>query len=330
MEKIYLSVVCKSESEVENVLNSNVINKKIFKYEDNYQYWVDKCLPSSLSELEEGDCGYEYKSKWNDIWGGDGDIDEWRRCIFEKDNCAIIIFKIDIDKGYIYDWIWETNFIVGKELDNYKQQNNGYYEKYKNMFINLINYDEFIKFRKDTTNIKKITEQQILNCNIIDFMDIIYPSNKNVDDDIERKTQEYKELLIKDLCGRLPYGVKVLCLRDFNREWYNLEMIDIGDDEVYLTAYEPYTNRFEKIRDIKPYLFPISSMTEEQLYELREMFGFEIEFGDGFIELSTFYNGRLGYLEMDTLFEWFDRNHFDYRGLIPLGLANNAVGLNIY
>ena len=61
MEKFYLSVVCKSESEVEDVLNSNVINKKIFKYKDNYQYWVDECLPSSLSELEEGDYGYEYK-----------------------------------------------------------------------------------------------------------------------------------------------------------------------------------------------------------------------------------------------------------------------------
>lgn len=186
MEKFYLSVVCKSESEVEDVLNSNVINEKIFKYKDDYQYWVDNCLPVSLSELEEGDYGYEYKSKWNDTWGGDGDIDGWTRCIFENDNCAIIIF--DIDKGYIYDWRWGANFIIGNELSNYKQLNNGHYEKYKKQFINLIDYDEFIKFRKDTTNIKKITEQQILNYNIIDFMDVIYPSNKNVDD-IEQKTE---------------------------------------------------------------------------------------------------------------------------------------------
>ena len=188
MEKFYLSVVCKSESEVEDVLNSNVINKKIFNYKDNYQYWVDECLPSSLSELEEGDCGYEYKSKWNDVWGGDGDIDGWRRCIFKKDNCAIISFRVDIDKGYICDWVWGVNSNIRTELSNYKQLNNGHYENYKNIFINLINYDEFIKFRKNTTNIKKITKQQILNYNIIDFMDVIYPSNKTVDD-IEHKTE---------------------------------------------------------------------------------------------------------------------------------------------
>lgn len=200
MEKLYLSVVCKSESEVEDVLNSNVINKKIFKYKDNYQYWVNECLPTSLGELEEGDYGYEYKSKCNDYWDGDGNVDEWRRCIFENDNCAIISFRVD--KGYICDWVWEVNFIIGKELYNYKQLNNGHYEKYKNIFINLINYDEFIKFRKDTTNIKKITKQQILNYNIIDLMDIIYPSNKNVDDDIEQKTQKtLNNKVIKD-CGR--------------------------------------------------------------------------------------------------------------------------------
>lgn len=211
MEKIHLSVVCKSESEVEDVLNSNVINEKIFKYKDNYQYWNDVCLPSSLSELNEGDYGYEYKSKCNDIWDGDGNVDGWKRCIFENDNCAIIIF--DIDKGYVYDWTWDTNFSIRNELFNYKQLNNGHYEKYKEIFINLINYDEFIKFREDTTNIEKITEQQILNYNIIDFMDII-SSNKNVDD-IEQKTQNtLNNKVIKD-CGRFII---------IDNEKYNLNM----------------------------------------------------------------------------------------------------------
>ena len=168
MEKIYLSVVCKSESEAKDVFNSNVINEKIFKYKDNYQHWHDVCLPSTLRVLD--GYGYEYKSKCNDIWDGDGNIDGWSRYIFENDNCAIIIFHIDIDKGYVCDWTWDANFIIGKELSNYEQLNN---EEYKKNFINLINYDEFIKFRKDTTNIEKITEQQILNYNIIDIMDII-------------------------------------------------------------------------------------------------------------------------------------------------------------
>ena len=140
-------------------------------------------------------------------------------------------------------------------------------------------------------------------------------------------TQEYKELLIKDLCRRLPYGVKISIpdLWTQKREIEILNEIFKGDDGLYRV-----NSTGQCIEHIKPYLFPLASMTEEQLYELREMFGFEIEFGDGFIELSTFHHGRLGYLEMDALFEWFDRNHFDYRGLIPLGLANNAVGLNIY
>lgn len=151
-------------------------------------------------------------------------------------------------------------------------------------------------------------------------------------------TQKDKELLLKDLSARLTYGVKAYVKNwsKLDRKWYEgvytvesiqpylndiLVCSERGSVKVIL-GYDDY--------EIKPYLFPLSSMTEEQLYELREMFGFEIEFGDGFIELSTFHHGRLGYLEMDTLFEWFYRNHFDYRGLIPLDLAIDATGLNIY
>lgn len=143
-------------------------------------------------------------------------------------------------------------------------------------------------------------------------------------------TEEQEDILIKDLCARLDtnlvcsiyrvddYGVgyrdEILsgyCKGDIWREFYFGDDCGVGIDDV---------------SKIKPYLFPLSSMTEEQLYELREMFGFEIEFGDGFIETSS----RLGYSEMDVMFEYFNRNHFDYRGLIPIGLANDATGLNIY
>lgn len=136
-------------------------------------------------------------------------------------------------------------------------------------------------------------------------------------------TPENRELLFKDLCGRVPYEVIVCIDGTTNVKLASVsywEEIEVQDGSRYL--YD--------ISDIKPYLFPLSSMTEEQLYELREMFGFEIEFNNGFIELSTFHHGRLGYLEMVALFEWFNRNHFDYRGLIPMGLAKDATGLNIY
>ena len=77
-------------------------------------------------------------------------------------------------------------------------------------------------------------------------------------------TQNEKDLLLKDLCSRLPYGVKVLCLRDFNHEWYNLEKIDIGNNELYVTTYESYENKYVKVEDTLPYLFPLSSMTIEK------------------------------------------------------------------
>lgn len=130
-------------------------------------------------------------------------------------------------------------------------------------------------------------------------------------------TQEDKQLLFKDLCGRLSYGVKV----QFSCIDTSPAILKGIDEELIICDIA-----ICELEDVKPYLFPLKSMTAEQLYELREMFGFEIEFGNGFID----FNGRLSYLEMDALFEWLDRHHFDYRELIPNGLALDASNLNIY
>ena len=145
-------------------------------------------------------------------------------------------------------------------------------------------------------------------------------------------TQEDKELLLKDLCARLPYGVKVLCLRDFNHDWYNLEMVDIGDDEVYVTTYEPYTNRYVEIETIKPYLFPLSSMSEEQKNECFKGTPLEIDKYGSIAVKDDLYGGSL-YTDLEIYLEvivWLLKNHFDYRGLIPKGLAIDATGKNIY
>ena len=61
------------------------------------------------------------------------------------------------------------------------------------------------------------------------------------------------------------------------------------------------------VSEIKPYLFPISSMTDEQLEEFEKC-------------------GLEGYHDYD----WYNKNHFDYRGLIPMGLAIDCTNLNIY
>ena len=139
-------------------------------------------------------------------------------------------------------------------------------------------------------------------------------------------TQDEKDLLIKDLCARLPYGVKVLCLRDFNHTCYNLEMIDIGDNEVYLTTNEPDINRYSEIEAVKPYLFPMSSMTEEQKEEFNAR-TIEIMFG----ETVCKKNDEMGYGKLMAFdLDFYNKHHLDWRGLIPMGLAIDATNLNIY
>lgn len=122
-------------------------------------------------------------------------------------------------------------------------------------------------------------------------------------------TQEHKELLLKDLCARLPYGVKFL-RESWNYEWDQelsvIEVLEDIDKDGYINNTKVYN-----VEDIKPYLFPLSNMTEEQEKEW-------------LYTLSSDYH-----ITYDTV-DWLNKNHFDYRGLIPMGLAIDATNLNIY
>ena len=121
--------------------------------------------------------------------------------------------------------------------------------------------------------------------------------------------QEHKELLLKDLCARLPYGIKFL-RESWNYEWdQELSVIEVLED----IDKDGYINRTKvyNVEDIKPYLFPLSSMTEEQEKEW-------------LYTLSSDYH-----ITYDTV-DWCNKNHFDHRGLIPIGLAIDATNLNIY
>ena len=146
--------------------------------------------------------------------------------------------------------------------------------------------------------------------------------------DIENMKQEYRELLIEDLCARLPYCVKI----SIPELWISEKKIEVlneifkGDDGLYRV-----NDSGMLIEHIKPYLFPLSSMTEEQKKELRDM---EWSFDDSTIcNILECFGTYRAYVDHSCCFElikWFNKNHFDYRGLIPLGLANDATGLNIY
>lgn len=101
-------------------------------------------------------------------------------------------------------------------------------------------------------------------------------------------TQEEKELLLKDLCARLPYGVMIQSVGEIKM----LGMTDIDDIESFMP---------------KPYLRPMSSMTEDESMEYYILY--DIALADGTHYIIT---------------DWLNVHHFDYRGLIDKGLALEA------
>ena len=141
-------------------------------------------------------------------------------------------------------------------------------------------------------------------------------------------TQEDKELLLKDLCSRLPYEVK--CIID--EMYLTGDMIKGGYDkiqELYGITYEGNVELLNMdyhmpIESIKPYLFPLSSMTDEQRKEYEGIIYKNIE-----LHCERYYD-VIDVDDFDCLIDFYHKNHLDYRGLIRLGLALDATNLNIY
>ena len=129
--------------------------------------------------------------------------------------------------------------------------------------------------------------------------------------------QENKELLLKDLSCRIPYGVIVNVngisnVKLTSVSWY----LEVGVDDGSTYLYP--------ISEIKPYLFPMSSMTEEQKEEYRKACELDTEI------LSKHPMDGTPFPALYYSQDWLNKNHFDYRGLIPMGLAIDATSLNIY
>ena len=134
-------------------------------------------------------------------------------------------------------------------------------------------------------------------------------------------TKEDRERLLKDLGGRLPYGVKILDIPA--NVVGKLFLISTTDTVQYETADD---TGIQTLYNIKPYLLPLSSMTEEQKREynmlLTDVPTYEYDGGDIVTVFETYDN----WMSIDYLIA----NHFDYRYLIEDGLAIDATGLNIY
>lgn len=134
--------------------------------------------------------------------------------------------------------------------------------------------------------------------------------------------QKDKELLLKDLCARLPYGVK---LQLYNGELDN-DVLNSIDTEEYIIV-----NGKDDIENIKPYLFPLSSMTEEQREEFLNIQTEERQILlNALIEYKSGKYDKIPIIAPYKQIEWLNKNHFDYRGLIEKGLAIDCTGLNIY
>ena len=133
-------------------------------------------------------------------------------------------------------------------------------------------------------------------------------------------TQEQKDLLLKDLCARLPYFTKVQIKNEI------VVLDSICDDDGYHFNFIGDDREGVNIENIKPYLFPLSSMTEE----------------DNAIYFKIWEDtGKMAYLEgchhliinikaYKAANDYLLSKHYDVNGLIPMGLANDATGKNIY
>lgn len=124
-------------------------------------------------------------------------------------------------------------------------------------------------------------------------------------------TQEDRKLLLKDLSARLPYKVKIQCINSDN-ETVIEELFTIGIEEDSFDC-----NLIEYV-SVKPYLFPLSSMNEEQDKEF------------ALLQTSAGKEGFLYAWNCANMMKWLIENHFDYNGLIEKGLAIDATNKNIY
>ena len=141
-------------------------------------------------------------------------------------------------------------------------------------------------------------------------------------------TQKDKELLLKDLCARLPYGVLCYINDDDTSTPRKLRRIEVDELDGILLDF--WTDREDchsmqvYLSEVKPYLRSMSSMTEEESKEYTNI-------DNRSYSCPTDY----AHIPASDRIDWLLKNHFDYRGLIPKGLAievteeNNPYNLDL-
>ena len=147
-------------------------------------------------------------------------------------------------------------------------------------------------------------------------------------------TEEQRQLLIKDLCGRLPYGVNILHVKDGIIGVLSTINIYVEGREQKLKCVTSFYGDYKvPIEEFKPYLYPLSSMTNEQMEKIEDIlighnpyivFDF-LTYGD-----IVFHQANVSVKAFAELMQLFDKEMLDYRGLIEQGLAIDATGIIEY
>ena len=122
-------------------------------------------------------------------------------------------------------------------------------------------------------------------------------------------TQEEKNLLLRDLCARLPYGVKV------RRIVHTTDVDTIESVELFGLGWlkEFYAGEAEFF----PYLRPMSFMSEEEMKVFQAFHCVDMWH-------PYFYQQMCNLPNLENMFNWLNKHHFDFRGLISKGLALEA------
>ena len=125
--------------------------------------------------------------------------------------------------------------------------------------------------------------------------------------------QENKNLLLQVLCEMLPYGVICSCIdNNFTPQSINYKLISVNLQYETVIVSNDVCNVEFYIDNVKPYLLPMSSMTDEEKKQYEKL---------------TFFVESVVIDQPDdsvTLVDWLNKKKFDYRGLIPMGLALSA------
>lgn len=143
-------------------------------------------------------------------------------------------------------------------------------------------------------------------------------------------TQEEKQILLKDLCARLPYGVKVQYLTGGNDKTYvcNVDQVSIKSQCVGIAEIGHTVFTWRTIDRIKPYLRPISSMTEDEMDKLFDILHIDKDGKDeDWIKINDVYGIKFFFPtgkwieNVAEIYDYLYSIHIDFRGLIHKGLA---------